>query len=55
LYSVLIQFGIPMKVVRLIRMCLNEIYCRVGIDKYLSDMFPIKNILKQVGALLPLL
>ena len=55
LYNVLIQFGIRMELVRLIRMCLNEIYCRVWIDKYLSDVFPVKNVLKEVGALLPLL
>jgi len=29
------------------KMCLNETYSRVRVDKYLSDVFPIKNILKQ--------
>jgi hypothetical protein len=29
LYSILIEFGIPMKLVRL--MCLNETYCKVHI------------------------
>jgi hypothetical protein len=38
LYNILIEFGIPMKLVRLIKMCLNN---QVG--KHLSDMFPIKN------------
>jgi len=28
-------------------MCLNETYSRVRVGKYLSDMFPIKNGLKQ--------
>jgi hypothetical protein len=40
-----------MKLVRLIKMCLNETYSRVRIGKYLSDMFPITNGLKQGDAL----
>ena len=47
LYNFLIEFGIPMKLVRLIKMCLNETYSRVWVGKHLSDMFPIKNGLKQ--------
>ena len=41
--------------VRLIKMCLNETYCRVRISKHLSSMFHVKNGLKQGGVLLPLL
>jgi hypothetical protein len=41
LYNTPIEFGIPMKLVRLIKMCLNETYSRVGVDKHLSDTFPI--------------
>jgi len=55
LYNILIVFGIPMKVVRLINVCLNETYSRVQVGKYLSDMFPIRNGLKQADALSPLL
>jgi hypothetical protein len=44
-----------MKLVRLIKMRLNEIYGEVCIDKDLSDMFPIQNGLKQGVALPPLL
>ena len=40
-----------MKLVRLIKMCLAETYSRVRVDKHLSDMFPIKNGLKQEAAL----
>ena len=29
LYNILIKFGVPMKLVRLIKMCLNETYSRV--------------------------
>ena len=43
LYNILIDFGIPMKLVRLIKMCLNEMYSRVWIGKVSSDMFPIRN------------
>jgi len=44
-----------MKLVRLIKMCLNGTYSRAPVGKHLSDMFPIKNGLKQGDALLPLL
>jgi len=36
-------------------MCLTETYSRVWVDKNLSDMFPIRNGLKQGDALSPLL
>jgi hypothetical protein len=50
LYNILIQFGVPMKLVRLIKMCLNETYSKVRIGKHLSDNFPIQNGLKQGDA-----
>jgi hypothetical protein len=55
LYSILIEFGIPRKLVGLIRMCLNETYSTVLIDKNRSRKFPIQNGLKQGDALSPLL
>jgi hypothetical protein len=54
-YNILIESGIPMKLVRLITMCLNETYSRVQGDKHLSDMVPIKNGLKKGDVLLPLI
>jgi hypothetical protein len=54
-YNILIEFGIPMKLVRVIQMFLSEKYSRVRVDKHLSDTFPIKNGLKQGDALSPLL
>jgi hypothetical protein len=42
-----------MKVVRLIKICLNEMYSEAHIG--LSDSFPIQNGLKQGDALTPLL
>jgi hypothetical protein len=53
LYNILLEFGIPEKVVRLIKMCLNETYSKVRVGKLLSDKFPIQNGLKQGDALLP--
>ena len=47
LYNILIEFGIVMKLVRLITMCLIEMYSIVQVGKNLSDMFPIRNGLKQ--------
>jgi hypothetical protein len=44
-----------MKLVRLIKMCLNETYSEVRIGKHLSENFPIQNGLKQGDALLQLL
>jgi hypothetical protein len=44
-----------MKLARLIKMCLNERYSKVHIDKQLLDMFPIQNGPKQGDALSPLL
>jgi hypothetical protein len=55
LYNILIEFGIPMKLVRLVKMCLNETYSRVWVGKHLSDTLPIKTGLKQGNALSPLL
>jgi len=42
-----------MKLVRLIKMCLTETYGRVRVGKNLSDIFPIRNGLKQGDALSP--
>jgi hypothetical protein len=55
LYNILIEFEIPMKLVRLIKMCLNEIYSRVYIGKHLSDSFPVQTGLKRGDILTSLL
>jgi hypothetical protein len=47
LYNILIVFGVPKKLVRPIKMCLTETYSRVRVGKSLSDMFLIRNVLKQ--------
>jgi hypothetical protein len=51
LYNILIEFGVPMKLVRLIKMCSNE----ACTGKHLSESFLIQNDLKQGDALSPLL
>jgi hypothetical protein len=55
LYNILLEFGIPKKLVRLIKMCSNETYSKVRAGKLLSHKFPIQNMLKQYDALSPLL
>jgi hypothetical protein len=55
LYNILVEFGIPKRLVRLIKMCLNETYSKVRVGKLLSDKFPIQNGLKQGDALSSLL
>jgi hypothetical protein len=55
LYNILLEFGIPKKLIRIIKMCLNETYSKVCIGKLLSDKFPIQSGLKQGEALSPLL
>jgi hypothetical protein len=53
LYSIFTEFGVPMKLVRLITLCLNGSYSKVHIGKHLSDNFPIQNLLKQRDILSP--
>ena len=55
MHYVLIEFGIPMKLVRIIKLCLTETYSRIRVGKNLSDIFPIRNGLKQGDVLSPLL
>jgi hypothetical protein len=50
LYNILIEFGIPRKLVGLIKMCLNETNSRFHISKYVSDKFTVHNGLKQEDA-----
>jgi len=47
LCNILTEFGIPMKLVRLIKMCLTETFSRICVSNNLSDVFPIRNGLKK--------
>jgi hypothetical protein len=44
-----------MKLVQLIKRCLNETFCRVHTGIHVHDSFPIQDGLKQADALSPLL
>jgi hypothetical protein len=55
LYNILLEFGVPKKLVRLIKICLNETCSKVCVGKLLSDKFPTQNGLKQGDVLSPLL
>ena len=55
MYNIIMEFCIPMKLVRLIKMYLTETYIRVWVGKNLSDMFPIRNGFKQGDGLSPML
>lgn len=45
LYNVVTEFAIPMILVRLIEMCLNETCSNSWIGRHLSDTFHIQNFL----------
>jgi hypothetical protein len=55
LYNILLDFGIPKKLVRLIKMSLNDTRGKFRVGKLLSDKFSIQNGLKQGDTLSPLL
>jgi hypothetical protein len=52
---VLIELGIPLKLVKFIGICVNETTRDVQIDASLSDTFSINKRLKQTDTLSPLL
>jgi hypothetical protein len=55
LYNILIEFSIAMKLVRLIKMCLNETYNRDRLGKHLCDIYSINSGLKRGDGLSPFL
>jgi hypothetical protein len=55
LYNILIGFVILIKLIRLVIVCLAETYSRVRVGKNLSDMFSIRNGLRQGDVLSTLL
>jgi hypothetical protein len=54
-FTIISYFGVTMKLVRLIKMCLSKKYSIFHTGKHLSDNCPIQNGVKQRDALLPLL
>jgi hypothetical protein len=55
MYNILIEFGIPMKLIRLIKMWMNETHSKVCVGKHSCDKFSVKNGWKQGDDLSPLL
>jgi hypothetical protein len=51
LYNIHTEFGIPRKLVGLIKMHVNETYSTVPVGKLQSDKYPIQNGLKEGDAL----
>jgi hypothetical protein len=49
-HNILVEFGIPMKLIKLNNRCSNETYSIAHVGKHLSDSFPIQNCLKQGDA-----
>ena len=49
LYDILMAFGIPLKLVRLVKMCLYETFSRFQVDKHLSDTFPINPLNNELN------
>ena len=47
MYNILTDTGIPMKLMRLKKMCMFEKYSCVRVGKHLSGMFPIRNGMEQ--------
>jgi hypothetical protein len=45
-YDILFEFGMPMKLVSVIKIRFNEAYRKVRIGENLSDAFPIQNGVK---------
>jgi hypothetical protein len=50
-YNNLFEFGIPLKLVKLIKMCVNETCSRIRVGKNVSDMFPFLKGLKKGNVL----
>jgi hypothetical protein len=47
LYNIITEIGIPMKLVKQIKLFRNVTYSRVWVGKHFSDLFPVKNGFKQ--------
>jgi hypothetical protein len=50
-HQLFVEFGVSMKLVRLVKMCLIETCSKVHIGKHLSDSFPIQCGLKRRSTL----
>ena len=48
MHNILMEFGVPITLVSLMKMGLNEPYSRVQVGEYLPDIFPIQKALNKV-------
>jgi hypothetical protein len=48
LYITVLLFEVPLKLVRRIKICINENYSKVRIGKHLPDTFPVQDDPKDV-------
>jgi hypothetical protein len=48
LYNILTEFEVPMKIVRLIKMCLNEMYRKVRMGKHVYHSFASECAIRKV-------
>ncbi|KAL4152688.1 hypothetical protein QTP88_000521 [Uroleucon formosanum] len=55
LWDTLITFGIPAKIVKMIKLCMNKTRCKVRFNQHISDEFEVKTGLRQGDALSPIL
>ena len=54
MYNVLSEFGMPLKLGTVVKICFNETYSKDRILKHTSDRFRIQKALKQGDVLPPL-
>jgi sorting nexin-29 len=54
LWNALITFGIPAKIVKMIKLCMSKTRCIVRFNHYISDEFEVKTGLQQRDALSPM-
>lgn len=55
LWSVLIEFGIPQKLIRLIKECMENSKCKIKIGTFISDSFEVQSGVRQGDGLSPIL
>lgn len=53
LWDALITFGIPTKIMKMIKLCMNKTRCKVRFNQHMSDEFEVKTGLRQGDALSP--
>jgi len=49
LYTILIESAVPMKLIRLIKVCLTETYSRIQVGKHLSDVHSFIHLIFRIS------